>query len=280
MKKSRKEKGTNYEKFANNIIMLDSIIWDKKVVFDIYLGNGVIDGISKLNHQIDIHLSSSKYPNYHLLCECKDHKNTIEKSEICAFVTIINDIKKKHKDWKIIPLFLSKSDYQKGAKIMAKYYKIVLFNLEKFKDYNRKLVIEEKVYSPNLEIKKVVLQNGTICKTNILLNNLDNPGQRYPRDILNFYHLYDDNGKEIEDIVYHKGYFKTGKYIRKRNKNDYFYTEIGKKRIKSIEGIVHGYTEKDTNTSEDVFKASAKAVLKIEGGKEYRINNDGTIVGN
>ena len=87
MKTLKQIKGTNYEDTIKKILMNPNFTWTRnQIVFDVDQGKERIPGISTLKHQIDVHLTSSKNDNYHLICECKCHNKKIDKQKASAFL--------------------------------------------------------------------------------------------------------------------------------------------------------------------------------------------------
>lgn len=81
-------------------------------------------GTNKTKHQIDIVL---KKGNLFLCGECKFHKSPVEKSEVMAFIKTIDNLR-EHKTYKnVIPIFISSSQFNKGAISMLDYYDVNYF---------------------------------------------------------------------------------------------------------------------------------------------------------
>lgn len=278
MSSERQIKGDKYEAFSQDILLLKSISWTKQSIsFDIISDEGVIEGKSGAAHQIDVHLVSSKHPEYHLLCECKCFSKAISKTLACSFVTVINDIKKKHKEWKIIPVFTSDKGFQSGAKAIFKQYNISFLDLEDISDRKIALTIEESSVRAVVKINKIVLKDGNEAKIYDGFVNDDLGDIRGAKDIVRYYHVYDSNGHEINDLVHHVGYFKTGDRLFIKNKYDVFKHFGDEKEIDYIEGEIEGNIRENHGRNTSVFDSVVKAKLKLENGDSYQFFKDGGI---
>ncbi len=113
----------SFEIEPNLFINFSNSNTSKKKVF-----GASVDG-DPIKHQIDVQLFSKAHPAI-LYGECKFHKNPVEKSEISAFIKVIENIQEYEsagKARKIIPVFVSNSDFQYGAKQMLDYYDFYYF---------------------------------------------------------------------------------------------------------------------------------------------------------
>lgn len=148
---SNKQKGDRYEEEIKIIAKSTDIAFcygKKKINFaDSTEGSNIIKGYSGAKHQIDIHLVKD---DYHLLIECKNYKRDTPKSVIASYITVINDIKKKYKDWKIIPVLSSNSAFQRGAKQLAICYRLSNIRItDDFKhiEFHAGLTFRRPIYS-------------------------------------------------------------------------------------------------------------------------------------
>ena len=238
MSKSKNQiKGDKYEKFVLEILLLKAITWNDNVNFDTKEESKTIIGKSKASHQIDIHLTSSSFLNEHLLCECKNHDCKVTKILASAFVTIIDDIKNNHKDWNIVPVFVSNKGFQKGALQILKEYNVTSLYLEDVSDKEMLLTIKETYIRPIIEITKVTLIDGSEVNINETFYNNDIAETHLTdKDIINYYKWYDDNEKEIIDRAIHKGNFHTKDRTRSNvNEYDHFISNKYNKEIGRIE---------------------------------------------
>ena len=149
--KTNKQKGDDFEFFSQQILLLKQISWTKeKIQFDNVKCKQKIEGKSGAKHEIDLLFTSSINDIYHLLCECKGYATPVEKSLACSFVTVINDIKKKHNDWKVIPVFFSKKGYQPGALKILNHYKINIKDIQRNFQYKNFLGVP--LYFPHFSL--------------------------------------------------------------------------------------------------------------------------------
>lgn len=279
MPSKKQEKGKKYEDFSKSILLLKEISWNNGINFDLVPNNynGKIEGVSGAKHQIDIHLLSSNNPDCHLLCECKSHNGSVEKTEACSFVTVINDIKEKHKDWKIIPCFASNLGFQSGAIKILLYYDIAPLDLQNVSEKRFKLTITESSTRPDIEITNVYLKGNVIAKKYDGFKNDDRGDILPPKNLLGFYELYDNNDQLISDIVNFKGTFKTGKRMHILSKFDVFKSLETGLELDRIEGISRGPIKSEPHTSTSIIKSDTNAVLKIGDKLFYHFKKDGSI---
>ena len=279
MPTKKQEIGDKYEDFSKQILLLTEISWEDGIVFDKNYNseNDKIEGASGAKHQIDIHLVSSQYNNYHLLCECKCHKGSVEKTEACSFVTVIMDIKKKNPDWNVIACFTSNLGFQKGAVQILLYYDIAPLDLEDVSEKEFKITITESSISPKIEITKVYLKNNEVANCYDGFINDDRGGVLRPQYLLGYYELLDENNNIIDDLIHHYGFFKTGNRKHVNNEFDVFKSLEKQIELDRIEGIAKGPCESGPSTSTSIIKSDVKAVLKLSKDTYYHFKKDGTI---
>lgn len=279
MSTKNQEKGKKYEDFSESILLLKEISWDRGIIFDKVSDDHTdkIEGISGAKHQIDIHLLSSNNPDYHLLCECKSHNGSVEKTEACSFVTVIRDIKEKHNDWKIIPCFASNLGFQSGAVKILIYYDIAPLDLCDVSNKTYKITITESSIRPNIKITGVYLKGNIKADCIDGFTNDDRGGILRPEYVLGYYELFDECGKIIEDFINYKGPFVTGKRKYVNNEYDVFKSFITKLELDRIEGISYGAIKTEPHSSTSIIKSDTKAVLKIDDKLFYHFNKDGSI---
>ena len=276
------EKGKKYELFSQEILLLENLKWDyskkdKDIVFDIVSDDHEIVGVSGQDHQIDVHLTSSQNPDYHLLCECKAHDPAVEKTHACSFVTVINDIKKNHKDWKIIPVFTADDGYQSGAKKILQYYKIIYLEMKDYRNAKRTLTITTTSRSPIFEKLNGILEDGTVIDRDVCLENYSR-GCCGITNAINSFELLDNNNKEIDNIVEFIGDFHTGKRTIIFDQYDDFIEMHSRKKLVGITGTVAGITTNDYGSSKTVFESKAVTNIILSDGSIYRVNKDGSCV--
>lgn len=277
-KTEKQEKGDKYESFSSEILLLKNVTWTKSgISFDIDSDEHKIEGISGAKHQIDIHLISSKNPSYHLLCECKCYSKAIEKSLACSFVTVINDIKSKHKDWNIIPVFASDKGYNSGALKILNKYKISALDLEDVSDRIFYLTTSESITYAKIIITKVLLINGIEVDVNESFVNYDRGDIWGAKNIVGFYECLDDDEKVIDDLVHFVGTFHTG-----NRKFSYCDLDIFKRmsdgiEIGRIEGKIEGCETEKTSEHKDKILSNVKAIMKLVNGDSFKFYKDGSI---
>ena len=276
------EKGKKYEIFSQEILLLENLKWDyseteKDIVFDEVSDDHKIVGISGQDHQIDVHLTSSQNPDYHLLCECKAHDPAVEKTHACSFVTVINDIKENHKDWKIIPVFTADDGYQTGAKKILQYYKIIYLEMKDYRNAKRTLTITTTSRSPIFEKLNGTLEDGTVVDRDVCLENYSR-GCCGITNAINSFELLDNNNKEIDNLVEFIGDFHTGKRTIIFDQYDDFIEMHSRKKLIGITGTVTGITTNDYGSSKTVFESKAVTNIILGDGSIYRINKDGSCV--
>jgi len=276
------EKGKKYELFSQEILLLEHFKWDysrneKGIIFDKVSDEHIIMGISGEEHQIDIHLISSENEEYHLLCECKAHDPAVEKTHACSFVTVINDIKAFHKDWKIIPVFTADDGYQSGAKKILHYYKIIYLEMKDYRNAKRTLTITITSRAPKFSDLRGILDDDSVVDKDVCLQNYSR-GCCGLTNAINSFELLDTNNNIIEDLVEFVGEFHTGKRIIKYDEYDnYIELQSGKELVK-IEGTVDGIITNDYESSKTVFESKAVTNIILGDGSIYRINKDGSCI--
>ena len=276
------DKGKKYELFSQEILLLEKLKWDysrtdKDIVFDKVSDDHKIAGISGQDHQIDVHLTSSQNPDYHLLCECKAHDPAVEKTHACSFVTVIHDIKENHKDWKIIPVFTADDGYQSGAKKILQYYKIIYLEMKDYRNAKRTLTITTTSRSPIFEQLNGILDDGTIVDRNVCLENYSR-GCSGITNAINSFELLDKNNKVIDNLVEFIGDFHTGKRTIVFDQYDDFIEMHSRKKLVKITGRVTGNETNELGYSKTVFESKAVTNIILGDGSIYRINKDGTCV--
>lgn len=277
-KTTKQIKGDKYEAFSSEILLLKNVTWTSKgVSFDEIDAEHKIEGESGAKHQIDIHLTSSKNPEYHLLCECKCYSQAIEKSLACSFVTVINDIRKSHKEWKIIPVFASDKGYNSGALKILKKYKISALDLEDVSDRIFTLTTTESVTSAKITISRITLIDGSEVGVNESFINYDRGDIWGAKNIIGFYEILDDNEKVIDDLVHYVGSFHTGKRKFSYGDSDKFLRMSDNKEIGRIDGIIEGCETNELGKHQEKIISSVKAVMKLVNGDSFKFNKDGTI---
>ena len=278
MSSEKQIKGNKYESFSRDILLLKNISWTKKnIIFDNVSSDGVIEGKSGAKHQIDIHLISNQHPRYHLLCECKCFSKAISKSLACSFVTVITDIQKKHRNWKIIPVFASDKGFQSGAKAIFKQYGIASLDLEDVSERKTTLTIEESSIRAIVKINRIVLKDGSEAKIYDGFINDELGDIRDARNLIGYYHVFDSKNNEISDLTDYTGYFKTGNRLSTNSVYDVFKRFGDEKEIDYIEGEVEGNIRKNLGHTTNVVTSIIKAKLKLENGDSYQFFKDGTI---
>ena len=278
-KTDKQIKGDKYEAFSSEILLLKNVTWTSKgIAFDKINDEHKIEGKSGAKHQIDIHLTSSKNPSYHLLCECKCYAKAIEKSLACSFVTVINDIKSNHADWNIIPVFASDKGYNKGALQVLKQYNISALDLEDVSDRIFTLTTTESVTFAKITISQVQLYDNTVVGNNESFINYDRGGIWNAKNIIGFYECLDDNEKIIEDIVHHVGNFHTGKRLYSYCELDKFLRMSDQKEIGRIDGKIEGCETKECGKHEEKVISSVKAIMNLVNGDSFKFKKDGSIV--
>ena len=276
------EKGKKYELFSQEILLLKKIKWDyskteKNIVFDEVSADHKIFGISGQAHQIDVHLTSSQNSDYHLLCECKAHDPAVEKTHACSFVMVINDIKKKHKDWKIIPVFTADDGYQSGAKKILQYYKIIYLEMKDYRNAIRKLTITTTSRTPIFKKLNGTLDDGTIVDKDVCLVNYSR-GCCGITNAINSFEILDDKNHPIDDLIDFVGKFHTGKRTVKIDKYDDFFELHSNKKLVGISGTVVDVMTTNYGSSTTVFESKAVTNIILGDGCIYRINKDGACV--
>lgn len=279
MPTKKQEIGDKYEDLSMQILLLKEISWEEGIVFDkVYdNGNDKIEGASGAKHQIDIHLVSSQHNNYHLLCECKCHKGSVEKTEACSFVTVITDIKKKNPDWNVIACFTSNLGFQKGAVQILLYYDIAPLDLEDVSEKEFKITITESSISTDIKITNVYLKNNEVANCYDGFTNDDRGDILRPQYILSYYELLDENNNIINDLIHHYGFFKTGNRKYVNNEFDVFKSLEKNVELDRIEGFANGARKNEPSTSTSIIKSDVKAILKLSKDTYYHFKKDGTI---
>lgn len=134
MSSYRREKYKEYENLATRILKSPNLSFQLDDGTTVNFSNSKrstkkVKGCGKkdhIEHQIDIQLYSSKHKAV-LYGECKFHKSYIEKTEVSAFIKIIENIREyedMHSKRKLVPIFITSSDFQPAALQMLEYYNI------------------------------------------------------------------------------------------------------------------------------------------------------------
>lgn len=276
------EKGKKYELFSQEILLFKHFNWDyskkeKNIIFDKISDNHKIMGISGEEHQIDVHLVSSEHEEYHLLCECKAHNPAVEKTHACSFVTVINDIKAYHKDWKIIPVFTADDGFQSGAKKILQYYKIIYLEMKDYRNAKRTLTITTSSRAPKFSELRGILDDGSVVDKDVYLQNYSR-GYCGLTNAINSFELLDRNNNVIDNLIEFEGEFHTGKRIIRFDEYDDFIDLQSQKELVKIEGTVVGITTTDYGSSKTVFESKAVTNIILGDGCTYRINKDGSCI--
>ena len=225
-------------------------------------------------HQIDIHLTSTKHPKIHLLCECKAHQARVQKTYACSFITVINDIGKKYKNWKIIPVFAAEDGFQAGATAMLNFYKFICLDIKEYLG-KKQITITTKINSPILTNLVGKLKNGSVANNSHTFSNTSRGDIFSLKDALGYYEVLDGNNNPIAVLSDYVGDFRTGKRTIQYDQQDIFYDINSGSDLLSIEGTV-------TDKSETVCGPMSYTIDKKEtvikfDGKVYKINEDGSI---
>jgi hypothetical protein len=278
MPTDKQVKGVAYEDFSRQILLLENIIWnDEKTLFDKVEAPSKIQGISGAKHQIDIHLTSTDFPEYHLICECKNYKDPVEKSLACSFVTVIHDIKEEHPEWKVIGAFLSNTGFNSGAVKVLSYYEIAPLYLEDVSSKTFKFIITESSTRAIISVKKAYYTDGTEVDLHEYFRN-DDRGEFFRIDtIVGFYKLYDEQGNFIKDVINYTGDFKTGERVLVNNEYDYFFSMKSGKELMLIEGTVEGKETTSLGPHSSIIKSTVKGILRESKDVVYHFNKDGSV---
>lgn len=276
------EKGKKYELFSQEILLLKHYNWDyskkeKNIIFDKISDNHKIMGISGEEHQIDVHLLSSEHEEYHLLCECKAHDPAVEKTHACSFVTVINDIKAYHKDWKIIPVFTADDGFQSGAKKILQYYGIIYLEMKDYRNAKRTLTTTITSRAPKFSELRGILDDGTVVDKDVCLQNYSR-GCCGLTNAINSFELLDKNNNIIEDLIDFVGDFHTGKRIIMFDEYDDFFELHSEKELIRIEGTVVENITTNYGSDQTVFESKAVTNIILGDGSIYRINKDGSCI--
>lgn len=277
----KKEKGDAYESFSKEVLLLKQISWsytdkNKNIYFDTESDEHILCGISGAHHQIDVHLTSSELPEFHLLCECKAHNPAVEKTHACSFVTVINDIKEKHPEWKIIPVFTADDGFQSGAFTILKYYKVIALEMKDYRNATRTLSMKVTSIAPVFKSLYGYLEDGTIVDKNVCLENLSRGGGLGITNAIRSFEILDENNQVIKDIVEYVGKFHTGKRTIIYDEYDDFTEVSSQKKLVSIKGEVIGNTSNELESSVDVFKSKVITSINLGDGNIYKIRKDRT----
>lgn len=277
----KKEKGDKYEAFTKEVLLLKQLTWsydesNENISFDVVSNENIIYGISGAHHQIDVHLTSSVNPSVHLLCECKAHNPAVEKTHACSFVTVINDIKERHNDWKIIPVFAADDGYQSGAFTILKYYKIIPIEMKDYREAKRVMTLSMKSISPIFKTLNATLEDGTIVSDKSCFRNDSRGSYLGISNAINSFELLDENNNEIKDLVYFVGKFYTGKRKVRYDEYDEFIEQNSMKKLISIKGEITGNTEESLGTHKDIFESKVITSMSVGDGYYYKINKNGT----
>jgi hypothetical protein len=278
MPTDKQVKGDAYEDFSRQILLLENITWnDEGMVFDKVESPSKIQGKSGAKHQIDIHLTSTNFPEYHLICECKNYKDPVEKSLACSFITVIHDIKEEHPEWKVIGVFLSNKGFNSGAVKVLSYYEIAPLYLEDVSSKTFKLTITESSTRAIISVKKAYYIDGSEVDLHEYFRN-DDRGEFFRIDtIVGFYKLYDEQGELIKDVINYIGNFKTGERGSVNNEFDYFFGMTSGKELKSIEGSIEGKETTSLGSHSSIIKSTVKGILRESRDVVYHFNKDGSV---
>lgn len=282
MKTDKQIKGDNYELFSAEILLLKDILFSDEnnanIDFDLESDKHKIEGVSGAKHQIDIHLTSTKNSNFHLLCECKCHASPVSKTLACSFVTVINDIKNKEKSWNIIPVFASSTGFNSGALKVLKYNKIIPINLSDLSCKTFSVSENTTITRPTINILSIELKDGLKGNAEDVFINYERGDVFSAKNIIGFYEHLDDNGNAIEDLVSYKGHFHTGKRLYSTCEEDRFLRVNDFKEINEICGEVTGVETETSSTLTFKLDSAAKAKLNLYDGLEYVFYKDGRIL--
>lgn len=171
MKTDKQIKGANYENLTRQIMLLKNMVWiykESKLRFDKHIEHSKICGASGNCHQIDIHLQSSERPEWHLICECKNHVHKVNKSLANAFIAEIDDIREKHKDWNVLPVFASNSGFQEGAIKSLCHKKIYPFFLQDVRDASVDITVNAEIKSPEIIFTSIRMADGSVVNEQTL----------------------------------------------------------------------------------------------------------------
>ena len=264
MRTAKQIKGDNYEKTVTKILMNPNFGWTKNnVSFDVQKSGPRVLGKSTLKHQIDIHLSSTLNPEYHLICECKCYNKRIGKQKASAFFGIFNDIKKKHKDWKLIAVYASDEGFTRDAKKMLLSNDVGIIDLKDVSSRVVKLSITESSIRPDITIHKIVLEDGSEAKRTDLFRNDDRGEFFRVENIVGSFECVDENQKIIKSLSSHYGFFKTRKQIVKHSDFDVFYRVSDNRAIKEIRGFVGKPIKSNYGTSTSIAKSNVDGILTL-----------------
>lgn len=281
MKTDKQIKGDNYELFSAEFLLLKDILFSDEnnanIDFDLESDKHKIEGVSGAKHQIDIHLTSTKNSNFHLLCECKCHASPVSKTLACSFVTVINDIKNKEKNWNIIPVFASSTGFNSGALKVLKYNKIIPINLSDLSCKTFSVSENTTITRPIINILSIELKDGLKGNAEDVFINYERGDVFSAKNIIGFYEHLDDNGNTIEDLVTYKGKFHTGKRLHSTCEEDNFLRVKDFIEINKIYGEVTGVEKEIASTSTFKLDSTAKAKINAYDGLEYVFYKDGTV---
>lgn len=276
-------KGDIYEAFTKEMLLMKEFSFEyngKFFSFDSVAEENKIEGISGTKHQIDIHLKSSKDENLHLICECKDHKNKTTKGLACTFATVVDDIKKYHLEWNIIPVFASNTGFESGAKKILKQYNIEVLSLKNLSNLEIKLEITESYRILERQITKVCLSDDSVVDNNSYFTNVYIGDTLSALDLLRYFELYDNHDNRIENLMEYRGFFKTKERINfSNNEKDKFILLDDKlqRELKGFEGYIKGVEKCKESENKTILLKDYKAVLVQEDNTEIVFKKDSQI---
>ena len=271
-------KGDAYEDFSRQILLLENITWnDEGMVFDKVESPSKIQGKSGAKHQIDIHLTSTNFPGYHLICECKNYKNAVEKSLACSFITVIHDIKEEHPEWGIIGAFLSNKGFNSGAVKVLVYYEIAPLYLEDVSSKTVKITTTTSSTRAIISVKKANYSDGSEVDLHEYFRNNDRGEFFLIETIVGHYKLYDEQGRLINDVINYVGNFKTGERGSVNNEFDYFFGMTCGKKLESIEGTIDGKATTSFAPHSSIIKSTVKGILRESKDVVYHFVKDGSV---
>lgn len=277
-------KGDKYEEFTAEILLDKSISWeDEKVVFDKKSSNHKLLGKSGATHQIDVHLESTEFPNYHLLCECKRRNRSVTKSEVCSFVTVINDISKNYPNWKIIGVFSSEKGFQSGAKKIASAYNITDLKIIDLSNEVYKYTLYPEPVEPTIKITDIFLSDGSKANLDDNFINAKSGDSYSAQNALELFKWYYGRGNEICSIYQYEGSF----YTRKRKlrnttgpQGKFLLARDQTKELVKMKGLIefrHIPEEEENENNTQIFQSIKKAELTLPNGESYSYFKDNSV---
>ena len=211
-----------------------------------------------------------------MLCECKAHDSAVEKTYACSYVTVIKDIQDKNKDWKIIPVFTARDGFQKGAKKILRYYRIIYLEMKDCRNITYTLTEETTIRSPILENMEGTLEDGTPVDNSAWFRNYSRGYNCGFQSIIRSFEVLDQNGKKIDNLNDYLGEFHTGKRVVQYDIDDEFLEEHSGKKLVGIKGTVTDHTTTKLGKTETKIKSSVVTRIKLGDGSVYRFDLDGS----